>query len=84
MNPHEWIGYAAATLTTASFIPQAWQVIRTRNTRALSLPMYATFAAGVALWLGYGVVLQAWPIIIANAVTLALALFILIMKLRLG
>ncbi|KPF69417.1 hypothetical protein IP84_06125 [beta proteobacterium AAP99] len=84
MNPYEWIGYAAAALTTASFIPQAWQVIRTRDTRSLSLPMYATFTAGVALWLGYGAVLQAWPIIIANAITLALALFILVMKLRLG
>lgn len=76
------IGYAAAMLTTASFVPQAWVTFRTRDVRGISLGMYLLFVLGVSLWLAYGVLVAAWPIVIANAVTLALAGVILIMKLR--
>jgi MtN3 and saliva related transmembrane protein len=81
MNPQDWIGYAAATLTTASFLPQAVLTLRTRDTRGISLAMYSAFTAGVALWLLYGLALGQWPIILANAVTLALAATILLTKL---
>lgn len=77
----ELIGYAAATLTTASFVPQAWLTFRTRDVSGISLGMYSAFALGVALWLVYGLLLGAWPIVAANAITLALALCILGMKL---
>jgi len=76
------LGYAAAFLTTASFVPQAWKVIRTRETHALSLAMYVMFSSGVALWLAYGILLASWPLIAANCVTLLLALIILVMKIR--
>jgi MtN3 and saliva related transmembrane protein len=78
----EWIGYGAATLTTVSFVPQAWLTFRTRDVRGISLGMYGAFTIGVGLWLAYGLLLGAWPIVAANAVTLALALAILLMKLR--
>jgi MtN3 and saliva related transmembrane protein len=78
----DWIGYAAAGLTTASFVPQAWLTFRTRDVRGISLGMYGVFTVGVALWLAYGVVLRSWPIVLANGITLALALAILAMKLR--
>jgi MtN3 and saliva related transmembrane protein len=77
------LGYAAAALTTASFVPQAWLTFRTRDVSGISLAMYSAFTFGIALWLVYGALLQAWPIVIANAVTLALAAGILAMKLRL-
>jgi MtN3 and saliva related transmembrane protein len=77
------LGYAAAALTTASFMPQAWLTFRTRDVSGISLAMYSVFTFGIALWLAYGVLLQAWPIVIANGVTLALAAGILTMKLRL-
>lgn len=83
MNP-DIIGSVAATLTTTAFIPQAWQVWRTRHTADISLGMYALFTLGVALWLSYGILLTAWPIIIANSVTLLLAGTVLIMKLKFG
>ena len=76
------IGYFAAILTTASFVPQAWHTFRTRDVRGISLGMYSTFTAGVACWLAYGWLLGAWPIVIANCITLALAAAILLMKLR--
>jgi MtN3 and saliva related transmembrane protein len=77
-----WLGYAAAVLTTGSFVPQAWHTLRTRDVSGISSAMYIAFTAGVALWLAYGVVLGQWPIIIANAITLALAVTILITKWR--
>jgi len=76
------IGYLAATLTTAAFVPQAWLTWRTRNVSGISLGMYSVFTLGVALWLLYGLALGAWPIVLANVITLALALSILLMKLR--
>ena len=78
------IGYCAAVLTTASFIPQAWHTFKTRDVRGISLGMYSVFTLGVSVWLGYGWLLQAWPIVVANAITLALAASILVMKLRFG
>ncbi|ABE46506.1 SemiSWEET family sugar transporter [Polaromonas sp. JS666] len=76
------VGTLAACLTTLSFLPQAWLTFKTRDVRGVSLGMYSVFAIGVALWLAYGLLLRAWPIVIANAATLALALAILGMKLR--
>ena len=78
------IGGFAATLTTTAFIPQAWKVLRTRHTADISMSMYILFTAGVALWLSYGILLAAWPIIIANCVTLLLAGTVLVMKLKFG
>ena len=76
------VGTLAAILTTASFVPQAWHTFRTRDVRGISLGMYSVFTAGVACWLVYGLLLSAWPIVIANCITLALAAAILAMKLR--
>jgi MtN3 and saliva related transmembrane protein len=76
------IGYIAAVLTTLSFVPQAWHTFTTRDVRGISLGMYSAFTVGVALWLVYGLLLRAWPIVLANAITLALAATILVMKLR--
>lgn len=84
MAGHEWIGGIAATLTTCAFLPQVWRVWRTRHTKDISLLMYALFTLGVALWLAYGILLGAWPIIIANTITLLLAGTVLVLKLRFG
>lgn len=76
------VGYLAATLTTASFVPQVWHSLKSRNFAGLSLRMYATFCTGVALWLAYGLMLRQWPIVIANALTLSLSGAILLLGLR--
>jgi MtN3 and saliva related transmembrane protein len=74
----------AATLTTAAFVPQALHIIRHKETRAISLIMYVAFATGVAFWMLFGVLIGNLPIIISNAITLALALAIIAMKLKYG
>jgi MtN3 and saliva related transmembrane protein len=78
------IGYLAASLTTSAFIPQAWLTWKTRSAAGVSLGMYCVFTTGVALWLIYGLLSEAWPVVVANTVTLSLAAFILLMKLRFG
>jgi MtN3 and saliva related transmembrane protein len=80
----EWVGYAAAALTSASFIPQALMTIRTRDTRGISRGMYIIFTVGVTLWLVYGIALDSWPMICANVSTLILAVTMLVLKLRFG
>ncbi len=84
MATTDWIGSAAAALTTTSFIPQVWKVWRSRHTADISLVMYAMFTLGVALWLTYGILMQSWPIIAANLVTLLLAGAVLTMKVKFG
>jgi MtN3 and saliva related transmembrane protein len=78
------VGTLAAVLTTIAFVPQAWLTWKTRSAQGISIGMYSIFTSGVALWLTYGMIIDAWPVIIANAITLMLALFILGMKLRFG
>lgn len=82
MNAAEILGYIAAFLTTASFIPQAILVIRTRRTAGISLMMYSMFVCGIAFWLACGIIIAALPIIIANAITLVLAGMILIIAMK--
>ena len=84
MTLTDLIGTAAAILTSASFVPQAFHTFKTRDVSGISLTMYGSFTAGIACWLVYGWLLGAWPIVIANVITLALALAILFMKLRFG
>ena len=76
-----WIGYAAALLTTCSFIPQALLTLRSKDVSGISAAMYAALTLGVAGWLAYGWLLGQWPIIVANTVTLVLAATILYVKL---
>lgn len=78
------LGAIAATLTTISFLPQVWLTYRTRDVSGISMGMYSVFALGLSLWLVYGLYLGAWPVIVANAITLTLALGILWMKWRYG
>lgn len=72
-----YAGYAAATLTTLSFVPQAVKIIRSRDTHGISIEMYSAFTFGILLWLVYGIGKRDLAIIAANAVTLSLASVIL-------
>ncbi len=76
------IGFVAAIFTTVSFLPQAIKVIKTKQTKDLSLGMYMAFTIGVSLWTVYGIIGEFLPIIIANAITLIFAVIILIMKIK--
>jgi MtN3 and saliva related transmembrane protein len=84
VTSHDALGLAAGTLTTVAFVPQVVRIIRLRHADDLSWWMFGIFAAGVALWLWYGIRLDALPVILANVVTLALAVTILLLKWHFG
>ena len=84
LSATDLIGYIAMSLTTLAFAPQALHTLKTRDVSGISLAMYLSFTTGVALWLTYGLLRGDGPIIIGNAITLVLALVILILKLRYG
>lgn len=76
------LGSAAGTLTTIAFVPQVLKTWRSRSGEDISTGMFLLFSSGVLLWLLYGVALEAAPIIIANTITLLLALTIILLKWR--
>jgi MtN3 and saliva related transmembrane protein len=76
------LGFVAGILTTISFVPQVVHAWRSKRCDDLSWGMLLTFSGGVVLWLVYGIRLRAMPIIVANAVTLALLLAIMALKAR--
>ncbi|HXH04750.1 MAG TPA: SemiSWEET transporter [Candidatus Competibacteraceae bacterium] len=75
------LGLVAGFLTTSAFLPQVIHTWRSRSVADISLAMYLIFCVGIGLWLVYGVLLGALPIILANAVTLVLTIAVLGMKL---
>jgi MtN3 and saliva related transmembrane protein len=83
-EPVTTLGFTAAALTTIAFVPQVVKVWRTRSATDISLGMYSLFTIGVALWLVYGILIESWPIIIANGITILLAGAMLAMKIRFG
>ena len=76
------IGFIAAVLTTLSFVPQAWQIIKTKDTSGISLGMYAMFVVGVFLFFFHGWNIQDYAVISANGITLVLASIILVYKIK--
>lgn len=76
------LGLIAATLTTISFLPQVIKIIKTKNTTDISLVMYCLLTTGVLLWLIYGYLIQDWPVMIANFITLVFSSVILFMKIK--
>jgi len=75
------MGYIAAVASMASFVPQAWKVIRSRRTKDISVGMYFLTVSAFALWLGYGIAQKQWPLVVSNSVCFALSAFILAMTL---
>jgi MtN3 and saliva related transmembrane protein len=78
------IGFAAASATTIAFLPQVIRTWKTRSTKDISLGMFGLYAAGIFLWLVYGLLLNDGPLIWSNAITLVLTLIILGFKLKHG
>ena len=76
------VGTLAAILTSLAYLPQAIKIWRSGSTDDISLAMFLAMCAGTTLWLAYGAMLQAWPIIFANVTALILTTSILVMKIR--
>ncbi|MHB9119576.1 MAG: SemiSWEET transporter [Burkholderiales bacterium] len=82
MQAADLLGTAAGTLTTLAFLPQVLKTWKSKSAKDISSVMFLLFSLGVLLWLVYGFAIGALPIILANTVTLILALAIIVMKIR--
>lgn len=78
----EIIGYLAGVCTTISFLPQAIKIIKTKDTKAISLPTYILLSVGTILWLAYGILLSSFPMILTNSIALTPIIIILILKIK--
>jgi len=76
------LGLLAGTLTTIAFVPQLTKTWKTKSAEDISFGMFAIFCIGVLLWLVYGLLIGALPVILANMVTLVLAGAILVLKIK--
>ncbi|MDZ4790146.1 MAG: SemiSWEET transporter [Hyphomicrobiales bacterium] len=76
----EVVGAFATIASITSFTPQAWKILKSRDTRSISTRMYLLTVCGFALWTFYGLLTGSWPLILTNAVCFILSGFILSMK----
>ncbi len=75
------IGLLAAILSTLNQFPQAYKVMKTRDTQSISLYMYCIVEVAIALWLVYGIMLRDFPLILANSLSLIPITYIFVVKL---
>ena len=76
------IGMIAGILTTGAFVPQVVKIWKTKSSKDVSLVMFFVLFTGVALWIIYGIMSGALPIILANSITLILAAIIIALKIK--
>ncbi|MDQ8029372.1 MAG: SemiSWEET transporter [Brevundimonas sp.] len=76
------VGSAAALCSVTSFAPQAIKIWKTRDASSVSLKTYSLTVTCFVLWVAYGVLTGAWPIIVANGLALVMAATVLVMKWR--
>jgi len=82
MNFPDIIGLIAGFLTSAGFLPQLLRTLKTKSASDISAPMLLILAAGVILWIVYGVLVSAFPVIIANILSLSFIVSILVLKVK--
>ena len=82
MDKVEIIGIIAAVLTTSAFLPQVYKTWKTKNAKALSMPMLILFFVGIILWFVYGILINSFSLIIANGITIVSYTFLIYFKIR--
>ncbi len=78
------IGLIAGTCTTISFLPQVIKIIKTKETKDISISMYIVLATGILLWTIYGILTKDFPVILANSISFVLSVIVLILKIKYG
>lgn len=81
-NYTEIIGFTAAVLTTAAFLPQVYKTWKTKDVSSLSLPMLLIFFVGIVAWLVYGILKQSPSMIFANSITVVSSFLLVYFKIR--
>jgi len=76
------VGIIAGILTSISLLPQLVKIIRQKKAEELSIGMFITLLAGLALWVFYGVLRNDMPLIVTNGFSVLLNIWILFLTFR--
>ena len=80
LSPTDLVGTLAALCSMASFVPQIAKIWHEKDATSVSLRMYVVTVTGFMLWIGYGVLIESWPVAASNTVCLLLSGAILALK----
>jgi len=76
------IGYAAAVVGTSMMIPQVIKFVRTKRADDVSLFATILYFLNCVLWFAYGILIVAYPVILANGIALVISVVQLVLKKR--
>ncbi len=76
------LGTVAGLLSTSSFVPQVLKAWREGDTKAISKRTYIINTTSFVLWTIFGFLIWSFPVIVFNALSLALTTTILVLKIR--
>jgi MtN3 and saliva related transmembrane protein len=84
MDKTTFLGLAAGALTTFSLLPQLIKTLKEKSAKDISIGMYITLCLGLLFWIFYGLLIDSAPVILANVVSIILAIAVLLLKIRYG
>ncbi len=78
----ELIGYVAAILTASTMIPQIIRSIHTKSVKDVSIVMLLMYTMNTALWVTYGILISAKPVVLADGLACCAGITQLIIKFK--
>ncbi|MFH1657328.1 MAG: SemiSWEET family transporter [bacterium] len=80
----EIIGYMAAIVGTSLMLPQMIKSFKTKKMTDISSGMLLLYFLNCVLWLAYGVLISAMPVIVCNFIALIISVAQIAMKRKYG
>jgi len=74
------VGYTAAVVGTSLMLPQIIKSLKTKKVKDISFIMLVFYFLNCILWLIYGILISALPVIVANSIALLISIFQIILK----
>ncbi|MBC7424338.1 MAG: SemiSWEET transporter [Ferruginibacter sp.] len=74
------IGFVAGLLTAISMLPQLVKTLKEKKAADITPWMLGVLITGVVLWMVYGLIKKDWPIIITNAISIFLNVWMFILR----
>ena len=82
MTSADMVGYAATVVGTSMMLPQLARSWRTQQMRDVAWGMISLFFLNCLLWLAYGLMIAASPMVVANGIGFFVSLALLGLKIR--
>lgn len=82
MDWTEFIGHTGALISSLTFIPQVYQIWKTKRVNDLNLYMILIVTVSTIIWVTYGLLKGILPVILCNSFICLLSLVMLTFKLK--